>query len=217
MWRYIHTDEMYHHGILGQKWGIRRYQNKDGSLTPAGRKRANKLENEYNKLTGKKLKRDTDKDENNKSDSSKKQNIKKAVSQMSDADLKNRLTRLENEKRLVQLEKERVSTGQKLLTKIGNDVVKPSLIDAGKNTLTAYLTKVGKEALGVEGNTKNPDDELKKKANRLKLEKQVIENQEWLDKHRQSQNLTLEDDILDLMDNGRRALTEDVKFKKKKK
>lgn len=28
-----------HHGILGQKWGVRRYQNEDGSLTPEGRKR----------------------------------------------------------------------------------------------------------------------------------------------------------------------------------
>lgn len=28
-----------HHGIKGQKWGIRRYQNEDGSLTPAGKKR----------------------------------------------------------------------------------------------------------------------------------------------------------------------------------
>lgn len=30
-----------HHGVKGQKWGIRRYQNEDGSLTPAGRKKYN--------------------------------------------------------------------------------------------------------------------------------------------------------------------------------
>lgn len=36
--------ELYHHGIKGMKWGVRRYQNKDGSLTPAGKKRQAKLE-----------------------------------------------------------------------------------------------------------------------------------------------------------------------------
>lgn len=30
---------LYHHGIKGMRWGVRRYQNKDGSLTPAGKKR----------------------------------------------------------------------------------------------------------------------------------------------------------------------------------
>lgn len=33
------TDTLTHHGILGQKWGVRRFQNEDGSLTYAGKKR----------------------------------------------------------------------------------------------------------------------------------------------------------------------------------
>lgn len=33
------NNELYHHGIKGMKWGVRRYQNKDGSLTPKGKKR----------------------------------------------------------------------------------------------------------------------------------------------------------------------------------
>lgn len=34
-----YKNELYHYGIKGQKWGVRRYQNPDGSLTPAGRER----------------------------------------------------------------------------------------------------------------------------------------------------------------------------------
>lgn len=39
MWKYNNTSELYHWGIKGMKWGIRRYQNDDGSLTPAGKRR----------------------------------------------------------------------------------------------------------------------------------------------------------------------------------
>ena len=37
--RRLKTNELQHHGILGMKWGVRRYQNPDGTLTLAGRKR----------------------------------------------------------------------------------------------------------------------------------------------------------------------------------
>lgn len=35
----LDLDELYHHGVKGQKWGIRRYQNPDGSLTEEGKQR----------------------------------------------------------------------------------------------------------------------------------------------------------------------------------
>lgn len=51
----MNTDNLQHHGILGMHWGIRRYQNPDGSLTPAGQRHREEqdqkwIRKNYNKI-----------------------------------------------------------------------------------------------------------------------------------------------------------------------
>lgn len=55
---YYNEQELYHHGIKGMKWGVRRYQKKDGSLTDAGKKRYSESSDEATakrKATAKKV------------------------------------------------------------------------------------------------------------------------------------------------------------------
>lgn len=48
MSEYYVNGQLFHHGVKGQKWGVRRYRNSDGTLTPAGKKH-------YDKMTDDKL------------------------------------------------------------------------------------------------------------------------------------------------------------------
>ena len=44
---------LYHHGVKGQKWGIRRYQNPDGTWTDAGKKRYGDSDGDSNRVSNK--------------------------------------------------------------------------------------------------------------------------------------------------------------------
>lgn len=163
------SNALYHHGIKGQRWGIRRYQNKDGSLTPAGRKRVAKMKDEYTALTGKRLiRKPTSK--NDKASGQNGENKKKTTKEMSDTELRERINRLQMEKQVRGLESDLASKGEKFATTVGKQVIAPAAIDAGKRLLTDLFLKIGKEKLGLNPDeTKDAFAELRKEVDELEL------------------------------------------------
>ena len=53
--KYIPESELKHHGIVGMKWGVRRYQNPDGTLTELGKKHYKKLDDKWVKKNSEKI------------------------------------------------------------------------------------------------------------------------------------------------------------------
>lgn len=68
-----------HHGVPGQKWGVRRYQNADGSLTEKGKKRLRKWDQYTEKTRDKKIAKVNKKLAKAKAGSEKEANLKKAA------------------------------------------------------------------------------------------------------------------------------------------
>ena len=134
-------NELYHFGIKGMRWGVRRYQNADGSLTSAGKKRLKKGQTS-----------------NEETDSSNKSKTK-TVKEMSDDELSQAITRLQLEEKYKSLSPKNVSKGKEFVDTVANDVLKPAAIDIGKQVAKSLMVKgvnslVKDESLKVYTNNK---------------------------------------------------------------
>lgn len=117
------TDELYHYGIKGQKWGVRRYQNPDGTLTEAGKKR------EERKAI-KEIKKD-------------RRTAAKRASLLSDDELDTRIRRLQKEKQLRELTESEINPGRnaakKTLSKYSNMFVQAFVQKVANRTADAVI------------------------------------------------------------------------------
>lgn len=142
---FVAEDELYHHGIKGQKWGVRRYQNPDGSLTAAGKKRHN-------------------------SDN---------VNKMSNEELRQKVNRMNNEQRYIELTKSSSSSVSKVAddveraSKTGGDINKVYKSIKGDKNLYAKMANQGIDATAKAARlTKKVDNVVQnKKAEKVALKK----------------------------------------------
>lgn len=175
----MENKELYHYGIKGQKWGIRRFQNKDGSLTKAGLKRYSSAVGNAVAEGGKKLgeaagkaaqaakEKISEKHAQRKEEKRIEKLMSKPIRKLTEEERIERMDRKMKEKELLSLEKNvkeldsgAMSKGRKFAEDMITKVAIPSVLSAGEKQLTAFLNKKLGDALGLGDKDSNLVQEI---------------------------------------------------------
>lgn len=140
------SDLLCHFGIKGMKWGVRRFQNNNGSLTAAGKKRYQKGEQSSDEKTS----------------PSSSSSRSKSISELSDAELRTRINRLNLEKQYKQLISEgadnntkQVKEGKSFTNEIKDRAVRnvflPAAEEIGRQIVRSKLADFSNKTFKFEG------------------------------------------------------------------
>lgn len=171
----MENTELTHWGVKGMRWGVRRYQNKDGTLTSAGKKRYDKemekLKREERVLKNKqRTQAKFDKLESKRRDienlkgktPEKNEPKKKTIKDLSNDELREVVTRLELEKRYNDVSPKTVSVGSAITKKVWNDMIVPAATDVGKQLIKSAFTKMANDGFNLSSDYKVHTNNKKK-------------------------------------------------------
>lgn len=191
-------NELYHHGVVGMKWGVRRYQNKDSTLTEAGKRQNAKQKEKYEKKYAKTKELTPDEKKAKVLKSRSVKQLYKHADLFTSDELKSAYDRLRLERDIASLSQKEVNKGKEFVDKaISTAKTTSDAIQTGTN-LYNNVAKVynsfsgSKDKLPVIGEKKESyTDLLNKKINRLDAERRYkdLSDTEYNDLQREYRKL----------------------------